>query len=77
MLVIRGDTRVADIYFTEYMRLFDHYGFREAVGIAIQRSEDWHPSHLTSDPAAWQAPYFAPGSDREIRRRYFATGTVA
>ena len=25
MLVIKGDTRVADIYFGEFMRLFDHH----------------------------------------------------
>ena len=28
MLVIRGDQRVADIYFTEFNRLFNHYYFR-------------------------------------------------
>ena len=28
MLVIRGDPRVADIYFTEFNRLFNHYYFR-------------------------------------------------
>jgi phosphatidylserine/phosphatidylglycerophosphate/cardiolipin synthase-like enzyme len=28
MLVIRGDTRVADIYLTEFMRLFTHFRFR-------------------------------------------------
>ena len=44
MLVIRGDKRVADIYFTEYMRLFAHYGFREAVAIAIERHESCAPA---------------------------------
>ena len=28
MLIIRGDQRVADIYFTEFNRLFFHYYFR-------------------------------------------------
>jgi phosphatidylserine/phosphatidylglycerophosphate/cardiolipin synthase-like enzyme len=28
MLLIRGNTRVADIYFTEFNRLFNHYYFR-------------------------------------------------
>jgi phosphatidylserine/phosphatidylglycerophosphate/cardiolipin synthase-like enzyme len=27
MLVIRGNRRVADIYFTEFNRLFNHYSF--------------------------------------------------
>jgi hypothetical protein len=31
MLIIRGDKRVADIYFTEFNRLFSHYYFRAVV----------------------------------------------
>jgi len=31
MLVIRGNTRVADVYLTEFMRLFNHFEFRERV----------------------------------------------
>ncbi len=27
-MIIRGDRRVADIYFTEFNRLFNHYYFR-------------------------------------------------
>jgi hypothetical protein len=74
MLIIGGDRRVADIYFTEYMRLFAHYGFREAVGIAIARREDWHPGHLETDAQRWLPPYFDPDDDRCTRRRYFSTG---
>ena len=31
MLIIRGNTRVADIYFTEFNRLFNHYYFRAVL----------------------------------------------
>ena len=31
MLIIRGDTRVADIYFTEFNRIFNHYYFRAVL----------------------------------------------
>ena len=31
MLIIRGDRRVADIYFTEFNRLFNHYYFRSVT----------------------------------------------
>jgi phosphatidylserine/phosphatidylglycerophosphate/cardiolipin synthase-like enzyme len=31
-LIIKGDDRVADIYFTEFVRLFDHFSFREWLG---------------------------------------------
>ncbi|WP_445149936.1 phospholipase D-like domain-containing protein [Baekduia sp. Peel2402] len=74
MLVIRGDRRVADIYFTEYIRLFAHYGFREAVAIAIDQHETFRPKHLKAKTAEWLPPYFTAGDDRDTRRRYFATG---
>jgi phosphatidylserine/phosphatidylglycerophosphate/cardiolipin synthase-like enzyme len=70
MLVIRGDTRVADIYLGEYMRLYSHYAFREAVAKKWD-GEAWNPSHLeTTD--GWQEDYFTAGSERFLRRRYFA-----
>jgi phosphatidylserine/phosphatidylglycerophosphate/cardiolipin synthase-like enzyme len=31
MILIRGDQRAADIYFTEFNRLFFHYYFRSVV----------------------------------------------
>lgn len=43
MLIIRGGQRVADIYFTEFNRLFNHYYFRsvtEAVNKRNGRSSD-------------------------------------
>jgi phosphatidylserine/phosphatidylglycerophosphate/cardiolipin synthase-like enzyme len=72
MLVIRGNTRVADIYLGEFMRLFSHYAFREAVKIAQEtRGAEWHPQNLVPDDS-WQAEYFEEGNDRFLRRRYFA-----
>jgi phosphatidylserine/phosphatidylglycerophosphate/cardiolipin synthase-like enzyme len=37
MLIVRGDQRVADIYFTEFNRLFNHYYFR-SVAEALKKS---------------------------------------
>jgi hypothetical protein len=71
MLVIKGDTRVADIYLTEFLRLFAHYAFRETL---IKRNiwdlADWHPEDLIPDPS-WSDPYYEPGQ-RAARRLYFA-----
>ena len=73
MLVIRGDTRAADIYLGEYMRLYNHYAFRESVARSRQRGEkDWRPQYLDSDWKSWQRDYFAPDHDRSLRRVYFA-----
>jgi hypothetical protein len=78
MLVIRGDKRIADIYFGEYLRLYSHYAFRESVKIYMEKKkhgtvEDWKPQHLVADDS-WMAPYFDPQdrSARDIRRRYFS-----
>jgi phosphatidylserine/phosphatidylglycerophosphate/cardiolipin synthase-like enzyme len=73
MLVIRNDLRVADIYFTEFMRLHSHYAFREAVKIARDRGEDFEATraHLTPD-TQWQDDHYRRGTDRFLRRRYFA-----
>jgi phosphatidylserine/phosphatidylglycerophosphate/cardiolipin synthase-like enzyme len=74
MLVIRGDTRVADIYLGEFMRLHSHYAFREAVKIAKEKGEtDWQPSRLVPDDT-WQRDYFKAGHPRALRRTYFAGG---
>lgn len=78
MLVIKGNTRVADIYLGEYMRLYSHYAFREAVNIFLQKNpgakpEDMKQGFLIED-RDWTEPYFDPAdpSARMARRLYFA-----
>ena len=71
MLVIKGDTRVADIYLGEFMRSFSHYAFREALKIAMDNGQsDWRPSFLRPD-SSWQKEYFVPNTSRFLRRAYF------
>jgi phosphatidylserine/phosphatidylglycerophosphate/cardiolipin synthase-like enzyme len=72
MVVIRNDQRTADIYVGEFMRLYSHYAFREAVAIAQQRGQtQWQPNYLAPNDS-WQADYFKPGHQRFLRRLYFA-----
>jgi phosphatidylserine/phosphatidylglycerophosphate/cardiolipin synthase-like enzyme len=72
MLVIRGDTRTADIYLGEFMRQWSHYAFREAVARARATGDTtWRPQYLIPD-SSWTADYFDPDDDRFVRRRYFA-----
>jgi phosphatidylserine/phosphatidylglycerophosphate/cardiolipin synthase-like enzyme len=78
MLVIKGNTRVADIYLGEFMRLYSHYAFRQAVKIFL----DTHPHASAADMRQgfliehgdWTSSYFDPHdrSGRMARRRYFA-----
>lgn len=73
MLVIRNDQRVADIYLGEFMRLYTHYAFREAVARHAESgaAEPWRPQYLRIDES-WQAEYFSEGNPRFLRRQYFA-----
>lgn len=63
MLVIRGDTRVADIYFGEFMRLYSHHAFRESL--SWKQPERW----LRQD--SWWREYFGD-THRSARRQFFA-----
>ncbi len=80
MLVIKDNKRVADIYFGEYMRLYSHYAFREAVDIFLKKNPgatpaDMRQGFLIEAPNQdWTASYFDPAdrSARMARRLYFA-----
>jgi phosphatidylserine/phosphatidylglycerophosphate/cardiolipin synthase-like enzyme len=78
MLVIKGNTRVADIYLGEYMRLYSHYAFREAVRIFLDTHKGAKPEDMKQgfliDKGDWTSQYFDPKdtSGRRARRIYFA-----
>ena len=58
MLLIRGDRRVADIYFTEFNRLFNHYYFR-AVWQKVGADAGAQDSLFLTEAATWQQKYAA------------------
>ncbi len=77
MLLIRGDKRIADIYFGEFMRIFAHHRFRESVARHIEEFgtaafNSWKPQDLFEDWRKWVPNHFKPGSEYDIKRRYFA-----
>ena len=61
MLVIRGNTRVADIYFTEFNRLFNHYYFRAVHEELRERTSSPSGDSLFLDETGkeWQKKYAA------------------
>jgi phosphatidylserine/phosphatidylglycerophosphate/cardiolipin synthase-like enzyme len=80
MLVIKDSRRVADIYLGEYMRLYSHYAFREAVKVFLDKNPHANPDDMKQgfliEDADWTISYFDP-SDRRARmarRLYFAGG---
>jgi phosphatidylserine/phosphatidylglycerophosphate/cardiolipin synthase-like enzyme len=66
MLLVRGNTRVADIYFGEFVRLFSHFSFRESLKF---RKPDSPPKPLRTDD--WWAASFGNTSN-SAKRKYFA-----
>jgi phosphatidylserine/phosphatidylglycerophosphate/cardiolipin synthase-like enzyme len=68
MLIVRGNKRVAEIYLGEFMRLYNHYAFREWVSK--------QPANLTQTLAhlrtdRWWQDYFGD-TERSRQREYFS-----
>jgi len=70
-LLVRGDTGVADIYSTEFMRMFEQYHFRAAK----KKANDINTVITLSETDAWSNRYYAAGSADAIDRMLFA-GTL-
>ena len=76
MIIIRGDKRVADIYLGEFMRLWDHYNFREWASKKARESKGKvsaaiaEPWHLDSTDGWWKR-YYAD-TPHKRHREYFA-----
>lgn len=69
MLIIRGDLRVADIYFTEFNRIFFHYYSRSVVESTkgTDREQSTEGMFLKEDSEEWLANYAAG----KLRRKRF------
>ena len=71
MLVIRGDTRVADIYLGEFMRQFSSYAFRDAAAAKGADAASFKPQDLFTDNS-WIKRYEGAGTSGALRRAYFS-----
>jgi phosphatidylserine/phosphatidylglycerophosphate/cardiolipin synthase-like enzyme len=70
MLVIRGEKTVADIYVTEYFRLWNHYAFREWAA-AQGNTSNALPQFLKTDDS-WRNIYY--GDTEQARQRWIMSG---
>ena len=66
MLLVKGNKRVADIYFGEFVRLFSHFSFRESLKFRKPdnppkplRLDDWWQSSFGDTPNSAKRKYFA------------------
>jgi phosphatidylserine/phosphatidylglycerophosphate/cardiolipin synthase-like enzyme len=74
MLLIRGAPRVADIYFTEFNRLFNHYYFRSVTEALAEtdRPNDTDASLFLAESDVWLTKY-APGKLRAKRLQLYTS----
>ena len=74
MVIIQGDTDLADIFLGEFMRLFHHFYFRQFANRAARKksgkSVDKSP-HLRSDDS-WTERFFDSKSIKSLERKFFA-----
>jgi phosphatidylserine/phosphatidylglycerophosphate/cardiolipin synthase-like enzyme len=71
MLVIRGDKRVADLYLSEFMRLFNHFQFRGLAKARAATGPESARSFLVPNDS-WKSRYYRPGTPKYFERLYFA-----
>jgi hypothetical protein len=78
MLLVRGDTRVADIYMTEFDRIFRHFYFRDIANeLAGAKTSDDAKAIFLDETDAWTESYFKPGTLKNNRRlMFFDTATT-
>ena len=81
MLLIRGDTRLADIYLADYMRIFNHYRFRARLKLpATALGPDPHgatTADRTLDPTpAWAQAYYKPTDPGRFQERLLFSGAA-
>jgi phosphatidylserine/phosphatidylglycerophosphate/cardiolipin synthase-like enzyme len=72
MLLIRGNTRIADIYLTEFDRIFRHFYFRDIANeLAAAKSSDGATAVFLDETDAWSDKYFKAGTLKNNRRLMF------
>jgi phosphatidylserine/phosphatidylglycerophosphate/cardiolipin synthase-like enzyme len=69
MIIIRGNTNVVDIYLTEFIRLFNHYEFRDQMA-KHGLDEVYFSDYLTTDNS-WTNIYFKKGTQHYMERKLF------
>ena len=72
MLLVRGNTRIADIYMTEFDRVFRHFYFRDIANeLAAAKTSDDAQAIFLDETDGWSTNYFKPGTLKNNRRIMF------
>lgn len=71
MLLIRGDTAVADIYLTEFDRIFRHFFARQEINKLAEAGKPLTEAKFLAETDAWLDGYITPGRIKTNRQRLF------
>lgn len=71
MLVIRGDTRIADIYMTEFDRIFRHFYFRNVANELALKGSDGSKAIFLDPTDRWVEENFGSTKMKSKRRKLF------
>jgi hypothetical protein len=68
MLVITGDTRIADVYFTEFARIFQHMYARYWAKRLAEGGQPSDEHSFLRETDDWMGPYFTTGNPKALQR---------
>lgn len=71
MLLIRGNTKVSDVYLTEFFRLLNHFYFRQVANRTAQDGQSDPDIRFLDETDSWIAGHFTPDFYRSKRRELF------
>jgi phosphatidylserine/phosphatidylglycerophosphate/cardiolipin synthase-like enzyme len=74
MLICRGDSRLADIFLSEFMRLFRHFEVRNRRN-ALTPAQQADAEFLAEDES-WSAAAFTPGTPEHSERLLFGNAEI-
>lgn len=69
MIIIRGNTNVVDIYLTEFIRLFNHFEFRDQM--SNHGMDETQFSDYLATNNSWTDIYFKKGTQHYMERELF------
>ena len=73
MLVIPADLEVADVYLTEYARIFNHFYARFWASELGKHDHDPQTHSYLDETPAWQNAYFAHGNPKPLQRVLYSS----
>ena len=70
-LYIAGETEVADVYLGEFMRMFDHYYFRDYMKIVAKQKRQNPKAGFLEETDKWTDRFFGAGEREAMRLAFF------